>query len=106
MTYTEDLLSGMAKELHGIFKLKYESHDKKFEIDFTSPFAQIDQMSGLEVALGMSFPKATELNTEEARNTLDKICKYLKVECTGARTASRWLDKLVGEYLESECINL
>ena len=41
----------------------------------------------------------------EARDVFDKICIEKRVECSAPRTTARLLDKLVGEFLESQCIN-
>lgn len=41
----------------------------------------------------------------EARDFFDRLAREKGVECPEPRTTARLLDKLVGEYLESECIN-
>lgn len=45
------------------------------------------------------------LAASEAVRELDSICVEHKVECTPPRTAARLLDKLVGEYIEVQCVN-
>lgn len=62
-------------------------------------------MKGLEEALQMELPKGKDLNTEEARAFFDKICKDKNVECANPRSTARLIDKLVGEFLESQCIS-
>lgn len=59
----------------------------------------------LEKALGDKLPRPQDLTTEEARAALDKLCIKHNVECNPPRTSARLLDKLVGEYLEENCIN-
>jgi lysyl-tRNA synthetase class 2 len=60
-------------------------------------------IGGLEEALNVKIP--TDLSTEEARKFLDDLCVKHKVDCSAPRTTSRLLDKLVGEFIESQCIN-
>lgn len=108
MTLTEELLSGMVKEVTGGYKVKYHPQGPEgpeLEIDFTAPFRRMSMMEELEKILNVKLPDATQLHTPEANVALDKLCKDLGVECSAPRTTSRLLDKLVGEYLESQCIN-
>lgn len=110
MEMTEDMLSSMVYSIHGSYKIQYhpeglENPDKKIEIDFTKPFRRIPMMKGLEEVLGVKLPKNTELGTEESRIFFDKLCKEKGVECSNPRTTARLIDKLVGEYLESQCKN-
>jgi lysyl-tRNA synthetase class 2 len=60
-------------------------------------------MKSLEEVLGVKLPKNTELHTEESRIFFDKLCKEKNVDCSNPRTTSRLIDKLVGEFLESQC---
>lgn len=57
----------------------------------------------MEQRLGLELP--TDLTTEDARVFLDELCVKLKVDCEPPRTTARLLDKLVGEYIEIECLN-
>ena len=59
----------------------------------------------LEAALKTKMPDPSTLHTEEARAALDALCVKHGVECSPPRTTARLLDKLVGEFLESTCIN-
>ena len=101
----------MVMQIHGSYKIQYHPRDddanpdKTYEIDFTPPFKRIPMMKGLEEALGMELPKGKDLNTEEARAFFDKICKEKNVECANPRSTARLIDKLVGEFLESQCIS-
>ncbi|KAI9152503.1 lysyl-tRNA synthetase [Blastocladiella emersonii ATCC 22665] len=105
---TEQLVSGMVKYVTGGYKLKYNPEpdsDKTYDIDFTPPFRRIRMIPGLEERLNVTFPPADELAGEKGRNFLDNLCKKHNVECGAPRTSARLLDKLVGEFLESECIS-
>jgi len=111
MEMTEDLLSSMVKQLNGSYILKYHPGDdpanpnKVYEIDFTPPFRRIPMMKGLEEALKVKMPSNTELHTEEARAFFDKLCVEHNVECSAPRSTARLIDKLVGEFLESQCVS-
>jgi lysyl-tRNA synthetase class 2 len=115
MAFTEELLSKMVLSIKGSYKFDYHPGDdpadpnKVVEIDFTPPFNRIPMMKGLEAKLrslgeDITFPKNDTLHTEEARLFFDKLCKKRGVDCANPRSSSRLIDKLVGEYLESDCI--
>jgi len=111
MTFTEELLSSMVLSIKGSYKFDYHpgddpaNPDKVHVIDFTPPFRRIPMMKGLEEALGMKLPPNTELGTESTRAFFDKLCKDKNVECSNPRSTARLIDKLVAEYLESQCIS-
>jgi len=106
MKMTEELISGMVKSITGSYKLKYHAngHDKDpIEIDFTPPFKRISMVKGLEEIAGIKLP--ADLESEETRNFLIKVCAEKKILCTPPQTTARLLDKLVGEYIEPLCVN-
>ncbi|XP_058119977.1 lysine--tRNA ligase-like isoform X2 [Anopheles ziemanni] len=105
---TQKLLSGMVYAIHGSYKIKYHPdgpEGKEFEIDFTPPFKRVSMISSLEEILKVKFPAADKLHTPEAAKFLDALCVKHEVDCSPPRTAARLLDKLVGEFLEENCIN-
>jgi len=55
--------------------------------------------------LDCKLPDPTTLGTAEATRILSDLCIKHKVDCSPPRTAARLLDKLVGEFLESQCIS-
>ena len=111
MVLTEELLSQMVMEIHGKYIIDYHPRDdeanpdKTYQIDFTPPFRRIKMMDGLQEAMGVTFPANRDLETEETREFFDKLCKDRDVECSNPRSTARLIDKLVGEYLESQCIS-
>jgi len=108
MKITEDMISGMVKAIHGTYKLPYHPEGPDgpaFEIDFTPPFRRMRMFPDLEKCLGTKLPSPEELDTAESRLQLDQLCVKHEVECGAPRTASRLLDKLVGHFLEEQCIN-
>ena len=110
MSMTEELISGMVMQLKGSFKLQYHAAGPDappVEIDFTPPWKRISMMSGLEAALGCSIPGSAsgELDTPETNAFLKAQCDKHGVACPPPATTARLLDKLVGDFLEEQCIN-
>ncbi|XP_010548607.1 PREDICTED: lysine--tRNA ligase, cytoplasmic-like [Tarenaya hassleriana] len=106
MELTEQMLSGMVKELTGGYKIKYHANglDKEpIEIDFTPPFRRIDMIEGLEKLANLNIPK--DLASEEANKYLVDACLKFDVKCPPPQTTTRLLDKLVGHFLEETCVN-
>lgn len=106
MKLTEEMLSGMVKELTGGYKIKYHSNglDKDpIEIDFTPPFRRIDMIEELEKIANLSIPK--DLASDEANKYLANACLKFDVKCPPPQTTTRLLDKLVGHFLEETCVN-
>jgi lysyl-tRNA synthetase class 2 len=59
----------------------------------------------LEKQLDVKFPPGTELASESTNKFLRDLCEKHNVDCSEPKTNARLLDKLVGEYIESQCIN-
>jgi lysyl-tRNA synthetase, class II len=108
MELTEQFLSGLAMEITGSHKVTYYPHGKDHPpmvIDFTPPFKRIPMIPALEAALGVKFPPMTEAHTPEMTAFLDEQCRKHNVDCSAPRTTSRLLDKLVGDFIEVDCVN-
>ncbi|KAK5988477.1 Lysine--tRNA ligase cla4 [Cladobotryum mycophilum] len=106
MTMTEDLVPGLVKHIHGSYKTKYHSvKGEEFEINWEAPWRRIEMIPSLEEAVGEKFPPADELHTDETNEFFRRILKKTGVECSAPLTNARMLDALVGEFLESQCIN-
>lgn len=108
LNMTEDMISGMVKAVTGSYQVTYHPDGRSnpetaVTVDFTPPFRRIPMIQGLEEALNVKFP--ADLSTEEARVFLEDLCKKHNVKCGEPRTTARLLDKLVGEFIESQCIN-
>lgn len=108
MEASEQMLSQMVKELTGGYKIKFhkegkENPDSLIEIDFTPPFKRIPMIKGLEDILGVEFPK--DLYTPEANEFFKKLCADKGVKCKEPHTTARLIDKLVGDFLEVDCVN-
>lgn len=108
---TEKLVSGMVKSIHGTYKVKYHpegvdvENSPEFEIDFTPPFRRIRMIPALEEILKVKFPSPEDFKCDSTNKFLSELCKKHNVECPSPRTTARLLDKLVGEFLEEQCIN-
>ncbi|CAH1764559.1 20830_t:CDS:2 [Entrophospora sp. SA101] len=108
MEITEKMLSGMIKSIKGDYKLVYHPHGPDgpaMDIDFTPPFKRFNIIETLETKLNVKFPPASELHTEETNKFLLELCKKHEVECSSPRTNSRLLDKLVGDFIEVDCVS-
>ncbi|KAF9271660.1 lysyl-tRNA synthetase, partial [Mortierella antarctica] len=108
MEMTEELLVGMVKAITGKTKVTYHPHGKDgpaMEIDFTPPFRRINMIEYLEEKLSVKFPPADTLHTAEATKFLSDLCIKHNVDCGAPRTSARLLDKLVGDFIEVECVS-
>lgn len=108
MDMTETLISGMVKSIHGSYLVEYHPDGLDGEakvIDFTPPFRRMSMFDELEKILQVKLPDPADLNTAAANEALSALCAKHEVECPAPRTSSRLLDKLVGEFLEEQCIN-
>lgn len=110
MDLTEHLISEMVKEITGSYKIKYHCTDpedpnsvKEIELNFERPWRRISMISELEKILEVSIP--TPYSSEATRQFLINLCAEKRVVCSPPQTTARLLDKLVGEYLESQCVN-
>eukprot|EP00897_Mesotaenium_endlicherianum_P010085 jgi/Mesen1/9104/ME000058S08598 len=73
------------------------------EIDFTPPFRRISMFKGLKEIGGLDIPK--DLASPETNAYLKQQVDRLGVVCPPPHTTTRLLDKLVGHFLEEECVN-
>ncbi|EIM21823.1 lysyl-tRNA synthetase [Wallemia mellicola] len=108
MDLTESLFSGLVKHVTGGYKIQYHPDGKgegkkSYELDFTTPWKRFNMIEELENQLKVKFPE--DLETEEANKFLSDLCAKNNVDCSAPRTTARLLDKLVGEFIESQCIN-
>lgn len=107
MLMTEELLSGLVKELKGSLNFTYEpkkrdAEEMKVEMDFSTPFARLDILDEINKELGLHL---TGENIEESLEELIKAAENRGIVVEAPKTLNRVLDKLIGEYLEPRCIN-
>ncbi|EPY40679.1 lysyl-tRNA synthetase [Angomonas deanei] len=108
MNATEELLHGMAVELHGSPIVKYAPKDSEGKplpevtFNFSRPFKRLHIIPELEKRIGISF-SSVDFESEAAIEFLLKICKEKKVDHKAPFTVPRLLDDLIAHYLEPEC---
>ncbi|PWN25626.1 lysyl-tRNA synthetase [Jaminaea rosea] len=111
MDITESMISGLVKAVTGGYKIKYhpdgkdDPNGREFEIDFSTPWKRFDMIKELESKLNVTFPAADKLHTEEARKFLSDLAAKHDVDCSEPRTSARLIDKLVGDFIEVQCVN-
>lgn len=98
MKFTETLLRTIVKTLYGELQIKFG----KDIIDFEPEFKVVDMIPTLEDKLNVKFPE--DLSTDDANDFLVDLCDKHDIDCP-APTTSRLLDKLVGKFIEPECVN-
>ncbi|KAL7418382.1 lysyl-tRNA synthetase [Cryptotrichosporon argae] len=110
MDMTESMISGMVKYLTGGTKVKFHPQGKgegakEYEIDFATPWKRFDMIEELEKQLNVKFPPGDTLHDENANKFLRELAEKHNVDCSEPKTNARLLDKLVGEFIENQCIN-
>lgn len=110
MDLTESMISGLVKHVTGSYKIKFHPEGKgegakEYEIDFTTPWKRYNMIEELEKKLDVKFPPGEELASESTNQFLKDLLNKVGVECSEPRTNARMLDKLVGEYIEVQCIS-
>lgn len=104
MNMTEEMVSGMVKDITGDYKIKYSPKPgaPEVEIDFTPPFKRISMMEGLEEAMGVKLPA---LDDPDIDAKLVELLEKHQLECSPPHTTARLLDTFVGEFLEDDIIH-
>ncbi|KAI9773010.1 MAG: lysyl-tRNA synthetase [Candelina submexicana] len=106
MDLTEDLVSGIVKNVTGSYETKFHTqHGEEYIVNWEKPWKRVDMIPALEEACGEQFPPGDELQTDKTNEFLKGILKKMHVECTPPQTNARMLDKLVGEFIEEKCVN-
>ena len=103
---TEELLSGLVLAVTGGAKVTYHAHGEAepWQLDFTPPFRKVSLLAELERSTGVSFPAPDSLSSPEGQSFLQKLCLEHRLICSEPRTSARLLDKLVGHFIEPQCI--
>ncbi|KAL5396499.1 hypothetical protein PMIN06_001637 [Paraphaeosphaeria minitans] len=106
MDMTEELVSELVYSIKGSYKTQYHTQSGEvFEVNWEKPWRRVEMIPELEKATGEKFPPADTLHTDEANQFLRNVLKKMKVECSPPLTASRMIDKLVGEFIEETAIS-
>ena len=104
MVMTEEMLSGMVKEITGGYKIKYSPKPgaEEVEIDFSPPFKRISMIDGLNEAMNTTLP---DLDDPEIIPKLQALLEKHELECAPPHTTARLLDTFVGEFLEDNIVH-
>merc|ERR1712088_264471 len=106
MQMTEEMISAMVKMIHGSYIVEFKpDSETNYTMDFSPPWKRLNIQEELEKLFPGKMPKPTELHTEEARAQLEKIVADAGLECAPPKTSARLMDKLIGEYLEEQCVS-
>lgn len=107
MRLTEELLSGLVKEIKGTTKFTYEpkkrdSENIKVELNFAGPFQRLDILDEINKVLGLNL---TGENLEQSVDKLLAAAEERNLVVGSPKTLNRILDTFISEYLEPRCIN-
>ncbi|KAI4216920.1 MAG: hypothetical protein LQ351_000869 [Letrouitia transgressa] len=106
MDITEDLVSGLVKHVTGGYQTTFHTQTGEvYNVNWEKPWKRVEMLPALEKACGEKFPPGEELHTEATNGFLKRLLKKMKVDCSPPQTNARMLDKLVGEFIEGDCIN-
>ncbi|RSH91724.1 lysyl-tRNA synthetase [Saitozyma podzolica] len=96
MDMTESMVTGLVKYLTGGTKVTFHPQGKG---EGKKAYEE------LEKQLNVKFPPGETLHDDNANKFLRELCEKHNVDCAEPKTNARLLDKLVGEFIESQCIN-
>lgn len=106
MPLTEELVSGLVKEITGGYRTTYHTqHGETYEVNWEAPWRRVEMIPELERVTGEKFPPSEEMHTPATGEFLKKLLAKMKVDCPPPLTNARMLDRLVGEFIEDTCIN-
>ena len=110
MDLTEIMVTSLVERLTGGTKIKFHPQGQGegkpvYEADFTRPWKRFDMIEELEKQLKVTFPPGETLHDANANKFLRDLCEKHNVDCGEPKTNARLLDKLVGEFIESQCIS-
>lgn len=99
---TEDLVSKMALEIIGSYKLNYvQTEDQEsIEVDFTPPWKRLSFMGEIEKRAGCKIP--IPYDSAESINFMVDLCHKHQISCPLPHNPSKLLDRLCGHFVESQ----
>lgn len=104
MDLTEEMLSDLVMSVNKSHKLIYYNKDIPVEINFKKPFRRIDILEELNKKLTTNFT-GDDFDKKETLTKLINICDTNGILVPEPKTLTRVLDKLIGHFIEPECIN-
>lgn len=100
MRMCEDMLFGLVQKTHNSNIITFNEN----KIDFTTPFRRINIMHELERCIEQPI-KFDDFGSDECRQFLIEVCNKHGIECSPPKTNTRLFDKLIGHFIEPQCIN-
>lgn len=100
MLMVEDLLSGIVTKIYNTHIISYANK----AIDFTPPFKRINIIDELELQTSKLF-NHTDFTSDAFKDFLLDIVDEFNIKCEEPKTIPRLLDKLIGHFIEPQCIN-
>ena len=100
ITLVEDLIPRLVLKVTGNYSLNYNGQ----VLDFTPPFKKIHILDELKKQTGEDF-NFDDFSSEEFEDFLNGLCIKHNIVCSAPRTIVRLLDKLIGHFIEPQCIN-
>lgn len=104
MDMVEDLLAGLVVRIKYSLDIEYTSNGKTVILDFCQPYRRIHVLNELEKQTGKKFA-FDDFSSVEFEQFLINICSKFNVECENPKTIPRLLDKLIGHFIEPQCIS-
>lgn len=106
MQMTEDMVHKLVLSVNKSPRLVYspEKSGTCLEINFERPFRRMDIVAELNKRAGLGL-RDEDFEREETADALREHCEKHGIVVGEPRTLARVLDKLIGHYIEPECIN-
>jgi lysyl-tRNA synthetase class 2 len=101
MDFCEKLISEIVFKIFNKYQVKYTVDNKEIELDFTPPFKRVDIIEELKKKTGYSFEN---LDSSETTTELMALCERNNIQFPPPFTTPRILDKLIGHFIEVDCI--
>ena len=107
MDMTEEMVEEMVKKVNnGSLQTTYHTQTgEELKINWAKPWKRVEMIPALEEACKTKFPPADQLHTDESNQFLRSLIAKMNVDCPPPQTNARMIDKLVGEFIEENCIN-
>lgn len=105
MRMAEELITSIVRQFYPDMLLNYTTASgAKIDINFQPPYRTIDITEELQLH-DINLHELLQLESNTLRSTLDQICIERNISCSPPRTTSRLIDKLIGTYIEPQCIS-
>ncbi|KAJ8909711.1 hypothetical protein NQ315_012754 [Exocentrus adspersus] len=104
MDFTEEMISQLVMSVNKSHKVVYYNKDIPVQLNFEKPFRRIDILEELNKKMGTDFT-GEDFDKPITLTKLINICDTHSVTVPEPKTLTRVLDKLIGHFIEPECVN-